>query len=54
MLSSMSQEVIDQTASSSCLGRFGHPREIASAVSFLISDSSSYITGQVLRVDGGM
>lgn len=54
MLSSMSQEVIDQTANSACLKRFGHPSEIASAVSFLISDASSYITGQVLRVDGGM
>jgi NAD(P)-dependent dehydrogenase (short-subunit alcohol dehydrogenase family) len=35
------------------LGRFGLPSEIASAASFLASEDASYITGQVLTVDGG-
>jgi NAD(P)-dependent dehydrogenase (short-subunit alcohol dehydrogenase family) len=35
------------------LGRLGEAREVATAVRFLISPESSYITGQTLRVDGG-
>ncbi|AIY83269.1 MAG: SDR family oxidoreductase [Clostridium baratii] len=36
------------------LGRFGKGEEIANAVVFLCSDESSYLTGQVIRIDGGM
>jgi 3-oxoacyl-[acyl-carrier protein] reductase len=35
-------------------GRAGEPEEVASLVSFLASDSASYISGQVIGVNGGM
>ena len=36
------------------MGRFGQAKEVASAVAFLLSDESSYITGETLKVNGGM
>ena len=36
------------------LGRMGEPKDVANAVLFLASDQASYITGQVVNVDGGM
>ena len=36
------------------LGRFGRPEEVAEAVSFLVSDRASYISGAILQVHGGL
>ncbi len=36
------------------LARAGTPEDVAAAVTFLASDEASYVTGQVLRVNGGM
>ena len=43
------QMLIDETP----LGRLGQPEDIAHAVAFLASEKASFITGQILTVDGG-
>ena len=48
------EEIRNQMTASIPLQRLGEPQDIANAVAFLASDRASYITGQVLVVDGGM
>jgi 3-oxoacyl-[acyl-carrier protein] reductase len=54
MTASLSQELKDGMLSRIPLKRFGKAEEVAAAVKFLASEDASYITGQVLRVNGGM
>jgi NAD(P)-dependent dehydrogenase (short-subunit alcohol dehydrogenase family) len=35
-------------------GRLGHPQDITAMVRYLLSDDASYVTGQVLTIDGGL
>lgn len=48
----VSGEKIDQRISRIALGRLGTPQDVANAVAFLASDRASYISGQILGVDG--
>jgi len=50
----LKDEVKDAFTAKIPMGRFGNPSEVADAVAFLLSDHSSYITGETLKVNGGM
>ena len=54
MTNALSDKVKEQVAASIPMKKRGKPEDIANAVAFLASDEASYITGEVLRVDGGM
>lgn len=54
MTAALTPEQREQLSKQIPLERLGSPADVASAVAFLASDLSSYITGQVLVVDGGM
>lgn len=54
MAAKMEQKSFEDMISRSALGRIGQPAEIADTALFLASDEASYITGQIIRVDGGL
>jgi 3-oxoacyl-[acyl-carrier protein] reductase len=54
MTDSLSDQIKDRVKEVIPLRRFGQPQEIASVVAFLAGPDSTYVTGQVIVVDGGM
>jgi len=53
MTAGMSEKAREAVTAAIPMGRVGQPADIAGTVAFLISDAASYLTGQVLGVDGG-
>ncbi|MCL2377503.1 MAG: 3-oxoacyl-ACP reductase FabG [Defluviitaleaceae bacterium] len=54
ILKTVPQDLLDKFASTTMLGRLGQPDEIAKTAVFLAGDESSYVTGHILSVNGGM
>ncbi|HKK56104.1 SDR family oxidoreductase, partial [Marinobacter sp.] len=54
MVETVPDKVLDQLKGNTPLGRLGEPEDIANAYLFLASDSAAFITGTVLKVDGGL
>ena len=52
MTAAMTDKAKEMTLTGIPLNRMGTPEDVANAVAFLVSDNASYITGQVIRVDG--
>lgn len=52
MVANLPKEMIEPLIKSIPLGRIGQPRDVANAFLFLASDNASYITGNILSVDG--
>ncbi|KGY14215.1 short-chain dehydrogenase [Vibrio tubiashii] len=54
MTADLPEKVLDMMKGKTPLGRMGTPEDITNGVEFLASDKSSFITGQVLKIDGGL
>lgn len=54
MTEGLPSETLSRLVGKSCLKQIGLPKEVAGVITFLASDMAGYITGQVIRIDGGI
>ncbi len=54
MVTAMPEKILENMKAHTPLGRLGEPRDVANAYLFLASDEAAFITGETLRVDGGI
>jgi 3-oxoacyl-[acyl-carrier protein] reductase len=50
----LSEDAVADNVKKTPLGRLGRPEDVAKAIRFLVSDDASFVTGQVLGIDGGL
>ncbi len=51
--SATNREIVESWKANILMGRLGEPREVATVIDFLVSDKASFLTGEVIQVNGG-
>jgi 3-oxoacyl-[acyl-carrier protein] reductase len=54
MTAGLTTELVERRVADTALGRLGEPEDVARVIAFLASDDASFVTGQIVGVDGGL